>query len=250
MTLMCRHAVAWLLAGALVLPSPGFAEPPHVPNQQITAPANLADLAAFVDGAVAQEVASGEVASAVVTVVQDDRILFSRGYGFRDTTRTMPVDGLDTLVRPGSISKLYTWIALAQEIERGRVELDAPIGRYIDFDVPTIGDRPIRVRDLFSHSPGLSDVDDFIRRPPTLPEPHVGWLKAHVPTAAWESGTEVAHSNYGAAIAGYIVERVSDEPFANYTERHVLQPGRRPCDRIQFCRTDAGARLAFASQPT
>lgn len=222
MTLVSRHAVAVLLAGALALPAAGLTQP--VPTTQVTTPAHLSDLAAFVDGAVAQEIASREVAGAVVTVVQDGRVLFSRGYGFSDADRTVPFDGLDTLVRPGSISKLFTWIALAQLIERGKVDLDAPIGRYIDIAVPTVGDRPIRVRDLFSHSPGLSDVDDFIRRPPQTPEPYDIWLKAHVPRAEWEPGTEIAYSNYGAAIAGYIVERVSGEPFASYVERHVLQP--------------------------
>lgn len=224
MTCVSRHALGWLLAGALVLPSAGVAQSTPVPAARIVAPADPPSLAAFVDGAVAQEIASREVAGAVVTVVQDGRVLFARGYGFRDADRTAPVDGLDTLVRPGSISKLFTWIALAQQVEQGKVDLDAPIGRYIDFTVPTVGDRPIRVRDLFSHSPGLSDVDDFIRRPPTLPEPYVDWLKAHVPTAAWAPGTEVAYSNYGAALAGYIVERTSGEPFADYVERRVLQP--------------------------
>ena len=224
MTSVSRYARISLLAGALVLPSAGVAQSSPAPTPPSAVPVEPSGLAAFVDGAVAQEIASRDVAGAVVTVVQDGRILFSRGYGFRDPDRTVPVDGLDTLVRPGSISKLFTWIALAQQVERGKVELDAPIGRYIDFDVPTIGDRPIRVRDLFSHSPGLSDVGDFIRRPPTLPEPYADWLKAHVPTAAWEPGTEVAYSNYGAALAGYVVERTSGEPFADYVERHVLQP--------------------------
>lgn len=224
MTSVSRHALGWLLAGALALPSAGFAQSSPAPATRAASPARLSDVAAFVDGAVAQEIASREVAGAVVTVVQDGRVLFSRGYGFRDAERTVPFDGLDTLVRPGSISKLFTWIALAQQIERGTVELDAPIGRYIDFDVPTVGDRPIRVRDLFSHSPGLSDVDGFISRPPTAPPAYADWMKAHVPTAVWEPGTEIAYSNYGAAIAGYIVERVSGEPFADYVERHVLQP--------------------------
>ena len=222
MTPVTRRTATWLLAGALALPSPGLAQ--SAPSAPAAAPTRLPDLAAFVDGAVAQEIASREVAGAVVTVVQDGRIVFSRGYGFSDADRTVPVDGLDTLVRPGSISKLFTWIALTQQIERGKVDLDAPIGRYIDIPVPTVGDRPIRVRDLFSHSPGLSDVDDFIRRPPSMPEPYAIWMKAHVPRAEWAPGTEIAYSNYGAAIAGYIVERVSGEPFANYVDRHVLKP--------------------------
>lgn len=224
MMYVSRRTLGWLLAGALVMPSAGFAQASPSPSVRTAAPADLSSLAAFVDGAVAQEIASREVAGAVVTVVQDGRILFSRGYGFRDADRTVPVDGLDTLVRPGSISKLFTWIALAQQIEGGKVEMDAPIGRYIDFTVPMVGERPILVRDLFSHSPGLSDVDDFIRRPPQIPEPYAIWLKAHIPRAEWTPGTEIAYSNYGAAIASYIVERVSGEPFADYVERHVLKP--------------------------
>ena len=254
-----HRALGWLLAGALALPAAGLATSPPVPAARAAVQANMAGLAAFVDGAVAQEIASREVAGAVVTVVQDGQVVFSRGYGFSDAARTVPFDGQSTLVRPGSISKLFTWTALVQLIGAGKVELDAPISRYIDFTVPTVGDQPIRVRDLLSHSPGLSDVDDFIRRPPTLPEPYPDWLKAHVPTAVWKPGAEIAYSNYGAAIAGYIVERVSGEPFDDYVEAHIFGPlgmgsttFREPLPASMASRMGAGFTLEegrFVGQP-
>src|SRR3546814_5061894 len=49
-------------------------------------------------------------------------------------------------------------------------------------------------------------------------------MKTHIPRRLWPAGTEVSYSNYGAALAGYIVERVSGEPFADYVERHIFAP--------------------------
>lgn len=184
----------------------------------------IAGLADFVDGVMAQQIATRDVAGAVVTVVHDGRVLFTRGYGLADIDRGIAVDGATTLFRPGSVSKMFTWAALLQQVELGRVDLDADVNTYLDFIIPPFQGQPIRVRDLLSHTPGMSDVSGITA--PTLDKlvPYGEWLKAHVPERRWPAGTEIAYSNYGAALAGYIVERVSGEPFADYTERHIFAP--------------------------
>ena len=189
-------------------------------------PANapLTDLDSFVDGVMAQQIASREVAGAVVTVVADGKMLFSRGYGMADIDKNGAVDGLTTLVRPGSISKMFTWIALLQQVEQGRVDLDADVNRYIDFRIEPFQGQPIRVRDLLSHSPGMSDVGNVATTDPAKVVPYEQWLKQRVPARLWPPGTEISYSNWGAALAGYIVERVSGEPFADYAEKHILVP--------------------------
>ncbi len=211
-----------LIAAALLAPAlstvGAAAEPPRVGSMTIP------DLESFLDGAMAQQIASREVAGAVVTVVRDGKILFSRGYGMADLDRSIPVDGASTLFRPGSISKLFTWIALMQQVEAGKVDLDADVNRYIDFVIPAFEGKPIRVRDLLSHSPGMSDVGGFVAANARESTPYAEWIKTHVPARLWPAGTEIAYSNYGAAVAGYIVERVSGEPFADYAEKHIFTP--------------------------
>jgi CubicO group peptidase (beta-lactamase class C family) len=184
----------------------------------------LTGIADFVDGVVAQQIASREVAGAVVTVVHKGRVMFTRGYGYSDFATRTPVDGQHSLFRPGSVSKLFTWVALMQQVERGRVDLDADVNRYIDFKIPAFEGKPIRVRDLLSHSPGMSDVSGFIVDTPDKLTPYADWIKAHVPKRLWAPGTEISYSNFGAALAGYIVERVSGEPYADYVEKHVFKP--------------------------
>ena len=213
---MIRYALA-----AMLLTTPvalGAQAAPTVNAERV------AGLGSFIDGVAAHAIATREVAGAVVTVVYRGRVLFTRGYGFADIERGIPVDPSATLFRPGSVSKLFTWTALMQQVEAGRVDLDADVNTYLDFRIPPFEGKPIRVRDLLSHSPGMSDVGGFIV--PTLDKvvPYPQWIKAHIPSRVWAPGTEIAYSNYGAALAGYIVERVSGEPFADYAERHIFSP--------------------------
>ena len=218
-----RAVAAFLsLALAATAPAPGAAQP-SVASPDVD-PQRLAGLAEFVDGVVAQQIASREVAGAVVTVVRNGAVLFSRGYGFADVDRRIPVDAETTMFRPGSVSKMFTWTALMQQVEQGRVRLDADVNDYFDFRIPPFAGKPILVRDLLSHSPGMSDVGNFSAPSADRLVPYQSWIKAHVPSRLWAPGTEISYSNYGAALAGYIVERVSGEPFPDYVERHLFAP--------------------------
>lgn len=178
----------------------------------------------FVDGVMAQQIASHEVAGATISVVHDGERLFSAGYGYADINAGARVDPAVTLFRPGSVSKLFTWTALMQQVEQRRVALDEDVNAYIDFEIPAYEGEALRVRDLLTHSPGMSDVGGITA--PTLEEltPYGEWIAEHIPQRVWAPGTEIAYSNYGVALAGYIVERVSGEPFADYVEAHIFTP--------------------------
>lgn len=185
--------------------------------------ARLAGLPDFIDGILAQQIATREVAGAVITVVYRGRIVLTRGYGFADVDRAVPVDPAHALFRPGSVSKLITWSALMQQVEAGRVDLDADVNRYLDFAIPPFQDRPIRVRDLFAHAVGMSDLSYDEEEWAKL-EPYQSFLKTHIPQRLWAPGGEISYSNYGAALAGYIVERVSGEAFPDYVDSHIFRP--------------------------
>lgn len=184
----------------------------------------LAGLPGFIDGVMAQQIASREVSSAIVTVVHRGQIIHNRAYGFVDVENRIPAEGERTLFRPGSISKMFTWIALMQLIEQGRVSLDDDVNDHIDFTVEPFQGQPVTVRDLFQHTPGMSDVGGFTTTNVDELVDHAEWTRNNVPARVMAPGVEIAYSNWGSSLAGYIVEQVSGEDFASYTERHIFAP--------------------------
>lgn len=219
----------FVIAPALLLPIPAMAKSPAESAPAIVAVdkidrQSLQALPGFIDRMVADQIKTSEVAGAVVTVVYDGKIFANKGYGFKNIEAKTPVDPNATLFHPGSVSKLFTWVALMQQIEAGKVDLDADVNSYIDFEIPRNGFAPIKVRDLFSHRPGMSDISGFIVYDATQLMPYSEWIKARVPRRVWAPGVETAYSNFGAALAGYIVERVSGEPFDEYTANHIFNP--------------------------
>lgn len=213
-------AILTASAPAFAAPSPGQAPGAAVRIDK----ARIAGLGEFVDGVMAQQLATREVSGAVVTVVYGGKVLFSRGYGHADVERGIVVDPDQTLFRPGSVSKLFTWTALMQQVEQGRVRLDADVNEYLDFTIPPFEGKAVTVRDLFSHTVGMSDVSNISAPGPDKLIPYATWLKANVPQRLWAPGTEISYSNYGAALAGYIVERVSGQPFPDNIEQHLFGP--------------------------
>jgi CubicO group peptidase (beta-lactamase class C family) len=184
----------------------------------------LKSLEGFVDGVMAQQIVNREVAGATIAIVHNGKVLFSKGYGFADIDAHTAVDPHETLFRPGSVSKLFTWTALMQQVEAGRIDLDADVNSYIDFTIPPYEGQSVLVRHLMSHSPGMSDVSGISVQKVEDLTPYGDWIKSNIPERVWAPGTEIAYSNYGVALAGYIVERVSGEPFADYVENHIFKP--------------------------
>ena len=225
--------VAGLLASSLVLATPGAVGPTLPPAPAVAAatavaiPAhelNQADLAAWLDGFMPQALNTAEVPGAVVVVVKDGKVLFEKGYGVADYARRIPVDANSTLFRPGSISKLFTWTAVMQLVEQGKIDLDADVNRYLDFKIPAFHGVPVTMRDLMTHRAGFSetakDLISFTKAPPPLGDV----LKRYVPPRIFAPAGGPGYSNYGASLAGYIVQRVSGEPFDDYVARHIFAP--------------------------
>jgi len=186
--------------------------------------AAIETLPAFIDGVMAQQIASRDVSSAIVTVVHGGEIILNRGYGFADVENRIAADGETTLYRPGSLSKMFTWISLMQLIEQGQVSLDDDVNDHIDFEIEPFEGQPITVRDLFQHTPGLSDVGGFTTTDEAELVDHAEWTRNNVPARVTLPGQEAAYSNWGTSLAGYIVEQVSGAPFATYVENHIFTP--------------------------
>jgi len=215
-----RNASVWLgfiLAFACI---PGVlpAAPPNA------VPLTADDLNAWLDGYMPHALKTADIAGAVVVVVKDGEILSERGFGYADVANHTPVDPRLTLFRPGSVSKLVTWTAVMQLVEQGKIDLDADVNIYLDFKIPPRDGKPITMRNLMQHTAGFEEqAKGIISDDPRSPG-FVELLKQWVPTRVFASGTTPAYSNYGASLAGYIVERLSGEPFDDYVEKHIFEP--------------------------
>lgn len=212
-------ALMLLASGPCVIAQPSKA------TQAEARPLTPGDLEAFLDGAIPVLLKQSDIPGATIAVVKDGQIFFTKGYGYADGARTRPVDPRQTLFRPGSISKLFMWTAVMQLVEQGKIDLDRDVNTYLDFKIPPAFGKPITMRHLMTHRGGFEErIRDFFVKDPRNLLPLGVALKTYMPKRIFEAGTVPAYSNYGAGLAGYIVERVSGEPFAAYIQRHVLNP--------------------------
>ncbi len=217
--------VALVLAFTPASPLPAqrpVQSPPPAPT--VTA-LTASDVNAWLDGYMPYALKTGDIAGAVVVIVKDGKILAERGYGYSDVTKRIPVDPALTLFRPGSVSKLLTWTAVMQQVEQGKIDLDADINRYLDFKIPPREGKPVTMRNLMTHTGGFEDHAKYILSADSaMIPPYDAILKKSVPNRIFAPGTTPAYSNYGASLAGYIVQRVSGESFYDYIDHHILEP--------------------------
>lgn len=182
-----------------------------------------ADVEAFLDGIVPLQLARDDIAGATISIVKDGKVLFSKGYGYADVEKKAPVNPDLTLFRPGSISKLFTWTAVMQLFEQGKLDLDRDVNEYLDFKIPEAFGNPITLKNILSHTPGFEEqIKDLFggEKSPDLGE----YVKTHIPNRIYPPGTVPAYSNYATALAGYIVERVSGQTFDDYISEHIFKP--------------------------
>ncbi len=183
------------------------------------------DVNAWLDGIVPYALKAGDIAGAVVSVVADGEVLTTKGYGLADIATGKPVDPMRTLFRAGSVSKLMTWTAVMQLVERGALDLDTDINTYLDFTIPPFEGRPITLRQIMTHTAGFEEqLKHVITFDPQAVVPFEELVRDFIPARIFAPGTTPAYSNYATALAGYIVQRVSGEPFGEYVDENIFTP--------------------------
>ena len=210
--------------------TPAVPERVEVPNQISSQPPGGEELTkndvdAWLDGYMPYALNSGDIPGAVVTVVKDGQILTARGYGYANVENRTPVIPNRTLFRPGSVSKLVTWTAVMQQVEKGKIDLDADVNNYLDFKIPPRNGQPVTMRQLMTHTAGFEETAKYlIILDPKKLRPLGDYLKNWVPERIFDAGTTPAYSNWATTLAGYIVQRVSGTPFNDYVERNIFDP--------------------------
>jgi CubicO group peptidase (beta-lactamase class C family) len=131
------------------------------------------------------------------------------------------------MFRLASISKLFTWTAVMQLAEQGKLDLDVGVDRYLDFPIRAFpgAAQPITLRNLMTHTSGFEET---VRNIIVTDDKHyVGlreFLVQNQPHRLFAPGTIPAYSNYAVGLGSYIVQRVSGEPFEEYVARHIFLP--------------------------
>jgi len=202
---------------------------PAQPASPVPTPAPHAleksDLEAFFDGVIPIQLLRADIAGATVLVMKDNQILLKKGYGYADFSKKKPVDPDNTIFRLASISKLFTWVSVMQLAEQGKLDIDTDVNAYLDFQIAPAFGKPITLRNLMTHTGGFEEeIRDIIITDPKLASPLRNYLIDNQPRRIFPPGEIPAYSNYGVGLAGYIVQRVSGQPFEQYVHDHIFQP--------------------------
>jgi len=189
---------------------------------------NAAQVEAFFDNLVPKLMEKHHVPGVATSLVKDGKQLFAKGYGYANLDTGKPVHAEETLFRIASISKLFTWIAVMQQVEEGKIDLDTDVNKYLKkFKIPdTFPGRPVTMRHLMTHTAGFDDhVEPRIySKDPSDLEPLGVFLKRTWPPHVRPPGKISVYSNYGTCLAALIVEEVSGMTFEDYIQKRIIQP--------------------------
>ena len=181
-------------------------------------------LEVLIDGIMTDEMKTNRIPGAVVSVVKDSQMIFAKGYGYSDYENTIQVDPEHTLFRVGSVSKLFVWTAVMQLVEQGKLDLDADVNTYLDFKIPATYPQPITMKNLMAHTAGFEGSDQGLLQRPVEQYSLEQYVKRYIPVRVFPPGRIEAYSNYGAALAGYIIERTTGLSFNDYIDTNLLTP--------------------------
>jgi CubicO group peptidase (beta-lactamase class C family) len=188
-------------------------------------PTDAAEMESFLDDLLPKEMEQYHVPGAAVSVVKDGKLFFAKGYGYADVENQIPIDPEQTIFKIGSIGKLFTWAAVMQLVEQGKLDLDADINTYLDFRIPDTYPQPITFKHLMTHTAGFEDVSfEIFTWNADGVKPVGEWLASHIPARVRPPGDAAAYSNYSAELAGYIVARVSGKPYEKYLQENIFDP--------------------------
>ncbi len=183
-------------------------------------------LESHVDGLIGGLMRTHRVPGAVVVVVSEGEVALVKGYGVADLESGRPVDPDRTLFRVASVSKLFVATAVMQQVERGRLELDADVNRWLrDLRVPDAFGAPVTLRQLLTHTAGFDDRHLRTADPLDAPAVPLGrYLAERLPPRVLPPGAMISYSNHGYGLAGHLVEIAAGLPFEAYAEREILGP--------------------------
>lgn len=220
-----RRSIAAAVALLLVACSPPSRDSRAAVDSVAAADPRYDEVAKAMDGFIRREMDAKGIPALSIALVDDQKIVWSAGFGMQDSSSKVPATA-ETVYRVGSVSKLFTDIGVMQLVEKGEVQLDAPLSQYLrEFKPRNPSGTAITLRQLMSHYAGL------VREPPagnyfddtgTTLAQMVASL--NTTTLVYPPETHRKYSNAGIGVVGYLLERKAKDPFAHYLKASVLDP--------------------------
>lgn len=175
---------------------------------------------------IAKSMKKNKVIGLSIALVDDQEIIYARGFGYADKENTVPATK-NTVYRAGSVSKLFTATAVMQLAQSGKVDIDAPYDTYVpEFSIQTrfTGAGAITPRNIMTHHSGLpSDyISGMFTLEPESLEQFLPRLKEEY--TAFPPDLVFCYSNLGVGILGPLIERVSGKGYVDYMNEEVLAP--------------------------
>ncbi|GAS82261.1 serine hydrolase domain-containing protein [Paenibacillus amylolyticus] len=223
------HALNKIIVGILVLALiivtcsvPVYAEVENVE----TTPSRIAlsSLEETIDSYVATN--QKNTAAVSVVAIKNGETIVNKAYGYADLEQQRKAD-TSTVFEWGSTSKLLVWTSVMQLVEQGKLDLHTDIQEYLPegFLKKLEYDAPITLMNLMHHNAGWEDrlIDLWYSSESDIVELGEA-LQKFEPRQIDKPGSVVAYSNYGTAMAAYIVELQSGQPFYKYVSEHIFKP--------------------------
>jgi CubicO group peptidase (beta-lactamase class C family) len=181
------------------------------------------ELEAVADQTMAAEMKEQEIPGAVFIFVQNGRVVLEKGYGLADVARSKPVDPRTTIFPIASITKVFTGTALVQLADRGKLDLNADVNRYLK-TIRVPAGKPVTARHLLTHTAGFDELRGrLITSTDERPQPLDRFLATRL-VRVRPPGELTSYSSFGTALAGLLVEDVSELPYERYLAAHVWAP--------------------------
>jgi len=209
----CRSAA---LLGALAMVMLGLVAAPGAQAQE-----DATTIAARLDGLAEGFMLREQVPGAIAAVVSGETVIL-RGYGLADVDEGTPVSPEATRFEIGSITKLFTWVAVMQLVEEGALDLREDLAPYLPEDLVP-GDTPLTMAQLMSHRPGFEE-SYAIFDPAIATLPRTEALAASAPEQVFPRGEVTSYSNWGVALAGLVVEEITGQSWEETVQRRILDP--------------------------
>jgi len=188
-------------------------------------PIKSTELESLLDPIFADWMAKLHIPGAVVALVKDGQIIFTKGYGHADIEKKTPVVPDKTIFRIGSITKVFAALAVMQMADRGTIKLTDDVNKYLkDFKVPASYAQPITFDNLLTHTSGLDEISPGRRTSDESKVVPLGeFLKTRL-VRIQPPGEIISYSTYNAALAGFVVEQITETPFKIYLRKNVFDP--------------------------
>ena len=183
-------------------------------------------LESFLDGVMALQLEEKDLVGATLAIVKDGHLHFAKGYGYADLAGKIPVDPRTTLFRIGSISKLFIWIGVMQQLELQKLQLDNDMNGYLKVvQIPATWPQPISLIHAMSHTTGFEDrIIGLFARGQRTALSFDDALVQQLPARVRPPGQYTAYSNYAAALSARVVENVSGKGWDDYVEERIFLP--------------------------